>query len=117
VVAAVIDCGESAMRFWSSTLSTRRARRWTDAHGNEFVQLDDPDGAAIPVLLQPGQDQGDAQPSAHLDLVPLPGNSQAAEVNRLAELGATAINDASDLPWVVLADPAGNRFCMLSPTR
>jgi predicted enzyme related to lactoylglutathione lyase len=38
-------------------------------------------------------------------------------VHRLAELGATVINDASDLPWVVLADPAGNRFCVLSPTR
>jgi hypothetical protein len=47
----------------------------------------------------------------HIDFRP---DDQDAEVNRLLELGAerTDVGQGSP-PWVVLADPEGNEFCVL----
>ncbi|MEI2733058.1 MAG: VOC family protein [Dermatophilaceae bacterium] len=53
----------------------------------------------------------------HLDLAPHTGDDQTAEVERLVSLGATRVNvgqDQSTVSWVVLADPEGNEFCVLS---
>ncbi|WP_166968596.1 VOC family protein [Brevibacterium atlanticum] len=48
----------------------------------------------------------------HLDLRP---DDQAAEVARLLDLGARRVDvgQTGDEPWVVLADPEGNEFCIL----
>lgn len=53
----------------------------------------------------------------HLDLAPRAGDDHAAEVRRLLELGATRVDvgQGDDVSWVVLADPEGNEFCVLSP--
>ncbi len=53
----------------------------------------------------------------HIDLAPLASDDQAAEVARLEELGATRVDvgQGDDVRWVVLADPEGNEFCVLSP--
>jgi hypothetical protein len=52
----------------------------------------------------------------HLDLMPYPGDDQAAEVDRLRALGATDADvGQGDVPWVCLADPEGNEFCVLAP--
>lgn len=52
----------------------------------------------------------------HLDLRPYPGDDQAAEVARLRALGATDADvGQGDVPWVCLADPEGNEFCVLTP--
>jgi hypothetical protein len=51
----------------------------------------------------------------HLDVAPLKGADQKAEVERLRSLGATPVDiGQGDVPWVVLADPEGNEFCVLS---
>jgi hypothetical protein len=52
----------------------------------------------------------------HLDLSP---DDQEAEVERLIALGATRsdVGQSADAPWVVLADPEGNEFCVLPPRR
>ena len=48
----------------------------------------------------------------HLDLAP--DGDQQAEVDRLLALGATRVDvGQGDVPWVVLADPDGNEFCVL----
>jgi hypothetical protein len=49
----------------------------------------------------------------HLDFVP---DDRDAEVARLIELGATRadVGQGDDKSWVVLADPEGNEFCVLS---
>ena len=48
----------------------------------------------------------------HLDLAP--DGDQQAEVDRLLALGATRVDvDQGEVPWVVLADPDGNEFCVL----
>lgn len=49
----------------------------------------------------------------HLDLAP---GDQAREVERLVALGAvrTDVGQDGTEDWVVLADPEGNEFCVLS---
>lgn len=53
----------------------------------------------------------------HIDLAPEKDDDQEAEVARLVELGATRVDvgQTDDDNWVVLADPEGNEFCVLSP--
>jgi hypothetical protein len=52
----------------------------------------------------------------HIDLAPGPGDEQAAEVARLESLGARQVDvGQGDVRWVVLADPEGNEFCVLTP--
>ena len=52
----------------------------------------------------------------HLDIAPPAGGSQSAEVDRLLALGATQIDiGQGDVDWVVMADPDGNEFCVLTP--
>ena len=52
----------------------------------------------------------------HLDLRPYPGDDSAAEAARLRALGATVIDlGEADVPWMVLTDPEGNEFCLLTP--
>jgi len=52
----------------------------------------------------------------HLDIAPPPDGDQDAEVQRLLSIGATRVNVGhGDVPWVVMADPDGNEFCVLTP--
>ncbi len=52
----------------------------------------------------------------HLDIAPLADGDQQAEVERLESLGATRIDiGQGDVGWVVMADPDGNEFCVLTP--
>ena len=51
----------------------------------------------------------------HLDLRPV-DRSHEAEVERLIGLGARHADvGQGEVPWVVLADPEGNEFCVLGP--
>ena len=51
----------------------------------------------------------------HIDLRP---EDQAAEVARAEAMGATRVDIGQGEPtWVVLADPEGNEFCILAPSR
>jgi hypothetical protein len=52
----------------------------------------------------------------HLHLAPQVDTDQRPEVDRLIGLGATRIDiGQGDVPWVVMADPDGNEFCVLGP--
>lgn len=54
----------------------------------------------------------------HIDLAPPAEASQEEEVARLVALGAKRVDVGQDekaVSWVVLADPEGNEFCVLSP--
>jgi Glyoxalase-like domain len=51
----------------------------------------------------------------HLDIRPV-GSPHEAEVERLLGLGARRADvGQGEVPWVVLADPEGNEFCVLGP--
>jgi len=95
---------------------------WATALGWEVV--DSEDGAleiraardTLPGLLflavverKPGKNR------LHLDLRP---DDQAVEVERLLGLGAQRVDiGQGDVSWVILADPEGNEFCVLSTRR
>jgi predicted enzyme related to lactoylglutathione lyase len=52
----------------------------------------------------------------HLDIAPLAHVDQHTEVDRLISLGATRIDiGQGDVSWVVMTDPDGNEFCVLTP--
>jgi len=53
----------------------------------------------------------------HFDLAPPADGDQQAEVDRLVSLGATHVDigQGGETSWVVLADPDGNEFCVLTP--
>jgi len=79
------------------------------------VHLVPPPGAEEPTIwLQPGAEERSGKLRAHLDLRPRDGDV-AAEVDRLLGLGArhADVGQSSDDPFVVLADPEGNEFCVL----
>ena len=52
----------------------------------------------------------------HLDIAPSASGDQQGEVDRLVSLGATQIDiGQGPVGWVVMADPDGNEFCVLTP--
>jgi catechol 2,3-dioxygenase-like lactoylglutathione lyase family enzyme len=52
----------------------------------------------------------------HFDIAPPVDGDQEAEVERLLSLGATRVDiGQGHVSWVVLADPDGNEFCVLTP--
>ncbi|MFJ8504824.1 VOC family protein [Streptomyces avermitilis] len=52
----------------------------------------------------------------HFDLAPPVHGDQQAEVDRLVSLGATRIDiGQGKVSWVVMADPDGHEFCVLTP--
>jgi predicted enzyme related to lactoylglutathione lyase len=75
-----------------------------------------PDPAALPLVFVPVPEPKTAKNRVHLDLNTESAEHQAAEVERLLGLGATRADiGQGDVPWVVLADPEGNEFCVLTP--
>jgi predicted enzyme related to lactoylglutathione lyase len=51
----------------------------------------------------------------HFDIAPPVHGDQQAEVDRLISLGASRIDiGQGDVSWVVMADPDGNEFCVLT---
>jgi predicted enzyme related to lactoylglutathione lyase len=52
----------------------------------------------------------------HFDIAPPVDGDQQAEVDRLVSLGARRVDiGQGDVSWVVMADPDGNEFCVLTP--
>jgi hypothetical protein len=76
-----------------------------------------PDRDRLPGLLfAPVPEDKTIKNRLHLDLRP---DDQEAEVSRLLALGARHVDvgQGDDVTWVVLADPEGNEFCVLSSRR
>jgi hypothetical protein len=52
----------------------------------------------------------------HFDVAPPSQGDQLAEVDRLLSLGATRVDIGQGaVSWVVMADPDGHEFCVLTP--
>ncbi|MER5266043.1 VOC family protein [Actinosynnema sp. NPDC002837] len=105
----VVDSADPAAlgRFWSALLG----RPVTGESADE-----------VDVELSPGQelvfglvpDVKQVKNRVHLDLASTSPEDQAAIVARAVELGAKPVDvGQGDVPWVVLADPEGNEFCVL----
>lgn len=103
-----VDDVERMARFWSAALGYDVER----GHG---AKLFPPAGsAAMTLWLQPTTTPKRAKNRLHIDFVADDG--WAAEVDRLIRLGATHadLGQGDDEPFVVLRDPEGNEFCVLT---
>ena len=114
VIAVAVDCrdAEALAAFWCAALGTGVDRRWRDAHGVGYVQIGTGGGPLL--LFQPVPEPKAGKNRLHLDIAPGTG-TQDEEVERLVRLGATRVAEEHEHPWVVLADPEGNEFCVLPP--
>ena len=104
-----IDCNdpERLAAFWSAVLEWGIVSR--DEDGAVQIAPADRSGWRLSFELVPGTKTGKNR--LHLDLSP---SDQAKELDRLLELGATRADiGQGDVPWIVLADPEGNEFCLL----
>lgn len=118
-----IDCADPTRlaRFWCAVL--------------DYEVLDEEDGIVTigsPVVPDGSNSRGPVPPKLtfahvpeaktvknrlHIDLNPS-DREQDEEVRRLLDLGARhAEVGQGDVPWVVLADPEGNEFCVLAHRR
>jgi hypothetical protein len=111
VAAIVVDVADTVAEadFWAEATGLPIVNRTA-----EFASLRRDSGPWLEFLHSDDPKRGKNR--VHLDIAPGPHDDQAAEVARLVELGAKLI-DAGPGDWthVVLLDPEGHEFRVLSP--
>jgi catechol 2,3-dioxygenase-like lactoylglutathione lyase family enzyme len=115
--AVVLDCAETEplVAFWSAALGYVT---WFEPFG-QFAGLkpppDDP-RRGLALILQRVPEAKVVKNRAHVDYEAADrAADRAAEVERLVGLGGTLVrevDEGSGLRWTVMADPAGNEFCI-----
>ncbi len=96
-------------RFWSALLD-----KPITGEGVDEVDVAFSDGQELVFVAV--SDPKVVKNRVHLDLASASTEDQAAIVARAVELGAKPVDiGQGDVPWVVLADPEGNEFCVLTP--
>jgi hypothetical protein len=113
VAAVVLSCADPAALapFWAAASGWPIVRS-----GDALIALREPGGTGpyLELLRVPGAKT--AKNRLHPDVCPYSGDDQAAEVAGLIAAGAAPADiGQGDVPWVVLADPQGNEFCVLTP--
>jgi hypothetical protein len=111
IVVRVDDLQRQAA-FWAEALAYERVDM-----DHDFVLLRPKDGVGPNVSLDRVRSELQIPPRLHLDLYT---ERQAEEVERLLALGATEIHwdkRPPDADYVILADPEGNRFCVVDTSR
>jgi predicted enzyme related to lactoylglutathione lyase len=97
--------------FWSATLGWPLV-----CDQDDETAIHASEGTGFFITWGPPVPQKVAKNRLHLDIAPPPHEDQRAEVDRLVALGATPVDiGQGDVSWVVMADPAGNEFCVLAP--
>jgi hypothetical protein len=116
----VIDCADpsSLARFWCSVLDYE-----VQDEDDEIVMIGSPavpEGKSrlgpVPPALTFARvpESKTVKNRLHIDVNPT-DREQDEEVRRLLALGARHVDvGQGDVSWVVLADPAGNEFCVLA---
>ncbi|MBG0565441.1 VOC family protein [Actinoplanes aureus] len=111
---------ERAGAFWIEALGyVRRPPRWD---GDDWIVIEPPPGVSgAAIAMDTSESPAQELPRVHLDLE-TDGRDLDAEVDRLVRLGARRVDwphypeagerHPGELPYVVLADPEGNRFCV-----
>jgi predicted enzyme related to lactoylglutathione lyase len=112
-----VDDMHRAVHFWTRALDY--APR-DGQIGDDWTVLQPRDGAGVHVALNLSETPVQQVPRVHLDLYAGDAEDQGAEVARLVSLGAERVDwklypDNPD--FVVLADPEGNRFCVIDTRR
>ena len=103
-----VDDLQRQTEFWEAALDY--VRRDMD---RDFIQLRPKDGVGPSLSLDQVPSKVQVPPRIHLDLFT---ENQADEVERLKALGANEVHwdkRPPDADYVILADPEGNRFCVV----
>lgn len=113
-----------AIQWFSLTVDTRDpvmlSRWWAEVLDYQVVYEEDSytaiakDDRTFPGIIfnRVGEVKA-AKNRLHWDLNP---TDQAAEVERLLRMGASRVDvGQGEVSWVVMADPEGNEFCVLTP--
>ena len=109
----VIDCRDPrrVASFWAAVLGwplveDPRGYCWLSSTGA-------PDAPPPLLVFVPVPEPKSVKNRVHIDVNPS-GCEQAEELQRLLALGARQTDvGQGDVPWIVLADPEGNEFCLL----
>ncbi|MFF5053887.1 VOC family protein [Micromonospora sp. NPDC000663] len=112
IASVVVDCADprAMARFWGE------ATDWTVhkvTDDSALLRSATGVGPYLQFLRTPDVKTGWNR--VHLDVRPYPGDDLKAEAARLESLGATVIDLGGEISWMVLADPEGNEFCLLTP--
>jgi predicted enzyme related to lactoylglutathione lyase len=99
------------------------ARFWAEGLGWQVVVADPREtvvapthGPGVLLVFVPVPELKTVKNRIHLDLASLSDEDQSRIVDRLLRLGANHVDiGQGDVPWVVLADPEGNEFCVSPP--
>lgn len=107
-----VDDLPKQLAFWSAALD------YVPREGDDdtFALLRPRNGIGPNVSLDHVPATVQVPPKIHLDLY---AEDQAGEVERLIALGATRVHwdrRPADADYVILADPEGNRFCVVDTT-
>jgi len=112
VVLGVTD-RKRAEEFWCAALGYRVHE---GPFGGWARVLTPPDGTGAAIALQTSRTPPEGYPRLHFDLHVTGVAEQEAEADRLVSLGASRVDWDSypdDPDFIVLADPDGNRFCIV----
>jgi hypothetical protein len=114
LVNVIFDANDHAKlaRFWSDLTG------WPIAEESpEEIDVRAPDEyGLLDLVFGPVPEVKTGQNRVHLDLNSTSPEHQEELVAKALELGARRIDvGQGDVPWVVLADPEGNEFCVLEP--
>jgi len=98
-------------RFWAHAL------RWEiEGESDGVVSLLPTDDTGFGIDFAPVPEKKAGRSRLHLDLTTESVEDQEQTVAQLLELGAHHLDIGQvDVPWVVLADPEGNEFCVIEP--
>jgi catechol 2,3-dioxygenase-like lactoylglutathione lyase family enzyme len=108
-----VDDLQRQTEFWSAALDYVPREENSD----DFVLMRPRSGIGPNVSLDRVRSALQVPPRIHLDLYT---DDQAGEVRRLIGLGATEVHwdrRPPDADYVILADPEGNRFCVVDTGR
>ncbi|MEO8898640.1 MAG: VOC family protein [Candidatus Dormibacter sp.] len=123
ITEVIIDCHDldRAADFWCAVLGYQRGKggegwlsiaAWASGEGPSDDELR---AGAVPPFLAfvVVPEEKALKNRVHVDVTPT-DCSQGEEVERLIALGARRVDiGQGDVPWVVMADPEGNEFCVM----
>jgi len=118
LVHMVIDANDPPRlaRFWAAALGWEVVAEEPDEVVVWPAGFSYPGPAALPLVFVPVPEPKAGKNRLHLDLASSSAAHQQQLAARLRDLGARPADiGQGTVPWVVLADPEGNEFCVLDP--
>lgn len=112
-----VDCTDPArlVPFWQQVLDWEVS---DEDSGGEWIALSGGEGSGPTLVFMKVPEDKIVKNRLHIDVSPR-DREQQEEVERILALGARRIDigQGDDVPWVVMADPEGNEFCVLRTRR